>query len=487
VSVLQNLAFNNTFHAMGERFYSEVSPQGLERPSLVSASPMVAQLLGLDPAVFQSQDFIRYFSGNDVLPGSKPLAMVYSGHQFGSYNPQLGDGRALLLGELEGPNGRWDLNLKGAGVTPYSRSGDGRAVLRSSIREYLCSEAMAGLGIPTTRALCIIRGEDAIWREQIEPSATVVRVSESHIRFGSFEYFFHQGMHQQLQQLADYVIEHHFPALQNSPDKYAEFFTQVVKRTAELIAQWQAVGFAHGVMNTDNMSILGQTFDFGPYGFLDDYNPAFICNHSDYSGRYAFNQQPEIGLWNLNALAHALSPLLTREQLVEALQQYQGWFIDEYWLLMRSKLGLTETLPDDQRLLEELLTLMARQQVDYTIFFRRLCYFSEPLKNDSLTEMFRHDAQFLTWLKKYALRLEKQQGLTQVQRQQQMLAVNPKYILRNYMAQNAIDQAQQHADYSEVNRLLTLLYSPFDEHPDMENYAGFPPHWGKTLEISCSS
>lgn len=483
---LKQLEFNNTFYRLGESFYSAILPQGISNPFLVSASHRVAQLIGLDPKELSTSYFIDLFSGNTLLPGFQPLAMVYSGHQFGFYNPQLGDGRALLLGEVDCKTGKWDLSLKGAGMTPYSRRGDGRSVLRSSIREFLCSEAMAGLGIPTTRALCVIGGEDNVYRETVEKSATLVRVAESHVRFGSFEYFHYMENHNALRKLADYVIDHHFPEVSKEGDKYQQFFVSVVRQTAVMIAHWQAVGFAHGVMNTDNMSILGQTFDYGPFGFMDDYDSGFICNHSDVKGRYAFDQQPRIGLSNLNALGYALSSLISNEDLIRSLQEYEPTFQHCYATLMRKKLGLLGEQEADQALWSGLLELMERSAVDYTILFRTLSDYSLNGENTQLRNLFGNQEGFIHWLERYNHRLRQQDEADQ-SRQERMKQVNPKYILRNYLAQTAIEKAENEHDYSEINRLLTLLYQPFDAHPGMENYAEEPPAWGKSLEISCSS
>lgn len=486
LATLEKLFFNNTFFGLGSAFYTALTPQPIKNPYLVSASNKVAELIGLDKSELSTAAFVEYFSGQKLLPGSQPLAMVYSGHQFGSYNPRLGDGRAMLLGEVEGPQGRFDLVIKGAGMTPYSRFGDGRAVLRSSIREYLCSEAMAGLGIPTTRALCVIGGEDRIARETLEPSAVVLRVSESHIRFGSFEWFYYQNDHVSLKTLADYVIEHHYNAAKDHKDKYALFFAEVVKRTAHMIAQWQAVGFAHGVMNTDNMSILGQTFDYGPYGFLDDFEPGFICNHSDDSGRYAFNQQPQIGLWNLNALAQALTPLVDKTVLIDILKGYEKTFVEHYVALFSAKLGLVEVQAGDDVLIQHWLELMAIEKVDYSNCMRSLC--ETDLANNKVParDYFRNTQAFDQWFDLYKARLQKQ-TISDATRQQQMKRCNPKFVLRNYLAQRAIEKAQFEKDFSEVNRLLELLYTPFDEHTDSEAYATAPPDSGKHLEISCSS
>jgi len=489
LKTLKALEFENTFHRLGSDFYTEVVPQGLLQPFLVGSSPRVARLIGLDPKAEKTPEFVDLFSGKTLLPGFQPLAMVYSGHQFGYYNPQLGDGRALLLGEVLAKEGKWDLVLKGAGLTPYSRSGDGRSVLRSAIREFLGSEALAGLNIPTTRALCVIGGEDRIFRERVETSATLLRVSESHVRFGSFEYFHHNENKAAVKQLADHVIAQHFPEAEdakNPHEKYTRFFASVIQKTAGMIAHWQAVGFAHGVMNTDNMSILGQTFDYGPFGFMENYEPGYICNHSDHKGRYAFDQQPKIGLSNLNALGYALMSLIPREALIEALQEYEAAFNQAYAALMRKKLGLSAPQEDDPALWEGLLALMERQAVDYTLCFRRLSEHALDGEHVELCGLFEHHPDFSQWLARYNRRL-KQQNEADELRQKRMKQVNPKYILRNYLAQVAIEKAENARDFSEIDRLRTLLDDPFDEHPGMEDYAKESPEWGKSLEISCSS
>ncbi|HEY6093375.1 MAG TPA: YdiU family protein, partial [Gallionellaceae bacterium] len=312
---LEQLNFDNTFARLPATFHSRLQPTPLGNPYLVSFNSRAAALIDLADDQALRPDFAEYFIGNRLLPGSEPLSMLYAGHQFGHYVPQLGDGRAILLGEIRNAAGElWDVQLKGAGPTPYSRSGDGRAVLRSSIREYLCSEAMHGLGIPTTRALCIVGSDDEVYRERIETAAVVTRLAPSHVRFGSFEVFYYRQQVAQIEALADYVIARHFPHLTGVPGRFGRLLHEVMTRTARLMARWQAVGFMHGVMNTDNMSILGLTFDYGPFGFMEAYNPGHVCNHSDHGGRYAFDQQPQIGLWNLTALAQAMSPLVPLQE-----------------------------------------------------------------------------------------------------------------------------------------------------------------------------
>ncbi len=367
---MSDLKFNNTFKALGSAFYTEVQPQGLPNPQLIGCNSRAGKLIGLGQDQLTSEWFLAMLSGNCLPHGCEPLAMVYSGHQFGHYNPQLGDGRGLLLGQVEGEHNHWDLHLKGAGLTPYSRHGNGRAVSRSTIREYLCSEAMFGLGIPTTRGLAIAGSDLPVYRETVETGAVLLRLAESHVRFGSFEYFYYTGQHDLVVKLADYVLAINFPHLLDCSHPYKALFTEVVQSTAKLIAHWQSVGFCHGVMNTDNMSILGQTFDYGPFAFLDDYDYGYICNHSDYDGRYAFNQQPYIGLWNCHALAQTFSQLVDETDIKSILASYEPTLMQTYWQLMSKKLGFIIQREEDKSLIGDLLKLMEKNNVDYSIFFR---------------------------------------------------------------------------------------------------------------------
>lgn len=481
-------SFFDTFKDRGDLHFSPVVPSRLDQPTKVSSNSLLATQLGIDPAALESQTMLDLVSGNFGTANIKPIALVYSGHQFGVWAGQLGDGRAMTLGELPvtGADGKielWDLQLKGAGPTPYSRFADGRAVLRSSIREYLCSEAMHGLGIASTRALYLLDSKTRIYREDVESGAIVCRVARSHIRFGSLEHFHYRNQPEGVAALADYVIDRHFPEWAAEHNRYLKLFTQTVENTAKMIAQWQAVGFSHGVMNTDNMSILGDTLDYGPFGFLDSYNPNFICNHSDSHGRYSFKNQPSVGLWNLNALATSLMSLLSSDELIAVLKTYEPHYLAHYRALMAAKLGLLEYRDDDEQLLNSLLELLQKNAVDYSLFFRQLCTFSAT--DQSVRDHFIDRDAFDLWAEQYLQRLV-QQPLTDQQRCAQMLRTNPKYVLRNYMAQAAIEKAQQ-GDYSEVNLLLRVLQNPFDEHPEAEKYAGLPPDWADHISVSCSS
>jgi uncharacterized protein YdiU (UPF0061 family) len=492
---LEELRFSNSFaRSLDEAFYARLAPTPLQKSHLVAFNPQAAALIDLHPQQAERPEFVRYFGGHEPLPGGEPLAMLYAGHQFGHYVPQLGDGRAILLGEVTNRQGeRWELQLKGSGLTPFSRRGDGRAVLRSTVREYLCSEAMHGLGIPTTRALCMTGSDEEVYRERIERGAMLLRMAPSHVRFGSFEVFYYRSQFERLRALADYVIAHHYPHLAAQPNRYLELFREVTRRTAALISQWQLVGFAHGVMNTDNMSILGLTLDYGPFGFLDDYDPGFICNHSDHQGRYAFERQPRIGRWNLSCLGQALLPLFdgepgeAAEQANAVLDEYEPHFQRHNMAGLRAKLGLSEKREEDGALIDELLALMQQSRSDYTRTFRALADFDsgEGAPNTPLRDTFIDRAAFDSWAARYGARL-RSEGSVDSERRERMKRVNPKYILRNYLAQQAIDQAEA-GDYREIEKLHTLLQRPFDEQPEHEAYAKPPPDWGKSLEISCSS
>ena len=445
-------------------FYTALSPTPLENARLVWHNAPLAQELGIPESLFNLDKGAGVWGGEALLPGMSPLAQVYSGHQFGSWAGQLGDGRGILLGEQQLADGRRvDWHLKGAGLTPYSRMGDGRAVLRSTIREGLASEAMHALGIPTTRALAMVASDTPVYRETVEQGAMLMRLAESHVRFGHFEHFYYRREPQKVQLLADYVIRHHWPHLQNEADKYIVWFRDVVTRTAEMIASWQTVGFAHGVMNTDNMSILGLTMDYGPYGFLDDFQPGFICNHSDYQGRYSFDHQPAVGLWNLDDYQHAL--------------------LTAYGRRMRDKLGLLTQQKGDNELLDGLFSLMEREGSDYTRTFRMLSLSEQESAATPLRDEFIDRERFDSWFAAYRARLRDEQ-IDDAQRQAQMRSVNPAIVLRNWLAQRAIEQAEQ-GDMRELERLHSALSQPFVDRTD--EYSQRPPDWGKRLEVSCSS
>ena len=479
------LGWLHGFSKLGADFFTELAPETLPAPYWVGRSAAVARLLGLNEAHLTSQELLEALTGNLPLAGSRSLASVYSGHQFGQWAGQLGDGRAILLGETR--NG-FEIQLKGAGRTPYSRMGDGRAVLRSSIREFLCSEAMHGLGIPTSRALCVTGSDARVLREALETAAVVTRVAPSFIRFGHFEHFSHSDQHDQLKVLADYVIDRYYPGCRLSAkfnaNPYANLLEQVSELTAATLAQWQSVGFCHGVMNTDNMSILGLTIDYGPFQFLDAYVPGHICNHSDTGGRYAFNKQPNIAYWNLYALGQALLPLIGDQELtVTALESYKTVFPQAFEARMRAKLGLSDAREGDRSLIESTLKLLAKDRVDYTIFWRRLSDYIAGAPVDTVRDLFLDRPAFDNWQVAHSERIGDDNRKFAAQ---SMLKTNPKFVLRNHLGEQAIRAAKQ-KDFSGVATLLNLLESPFDEHPGFEAYAGFPPDWAAGIEISCSS
>jgi len=483
---LHALPWQHRFAALGPAFHTRLAPTPLPAPYWVGRSRRVADLLGLAPAWSDDDAALAALTGNVELPGSDPMATVYSGHQFGVWAGQLGDGRALLLGETASGH---EIQLKGAGRTPYSRMGDGRAVLRSSIREFLCSEAMHGLGIPTTRALCVTGSNAPIRRERIETAAVVTRVAPSFIRFGHFEHFAANGQFTELRQLADFVIDRFYPACRTDErfagNPYAALLEAVSARTARLLAQWQAVGFCHGVMNTDNMSILGLTLDYGPFQFLDGYDPSHICNHSDTEGRYAFARQPQIAHWNLFCLGQALLPLIEDQaHALAALEPYAQNFSRELLGQLGIKLGLSDARDEDRPLIDSLLQLLARERVDYTLFWRRLSHHVAGHSDDEPVHALFHDGPaFAGWLGRYEQRLGHEHAGASPAR---MLAVNPKFVLRNHLGELAIRQAGE-GDFSGVSQLLGLLEDPCAEHPGHEREAGFPPDWASSIEISCSS
>jgi uncharacterized protein YdiU (UPF0061 family) len=425
-----------------------------------------------------------------VATGTRPFASVYSGHQFGIWAGQLGDGRALLLGEIDTPSGSMEIQLKGSGLTPYSRMGDGRAVLRSSIREFLASEAMHALGIATTRALAVVGSPLPVQRESVESAAVVTRVAPSFLRFGHFEHFAHTAADTaRLRRLLAATIERYFPALAGHREPAAALLEEVALRTARLLAQWQAVGFCHGVMNTDNMSLLGLTIDYGPYGFLDAFDPGHVCNHSDHQGRYAYARQPGIAFWNLHALAQALVPAVdgpaeaAGERLIDALEPYKAEFASTLVALLRAKLGLLAARDEDAALADDFLRLMAEDRADYTITWRRLSRFeTQP---EAARDCFLQREKFDAWAQRYRDRLA-HEPTPAAERAARMDGVNPKFVLRNHLAQAAIERAQQ-GDFGEVERLLRVLERPFDEQPEHEADAGFPPAWAQQIEVSCSS
>ena len=471
---------------LGAAFGTDLPPQPISAPHWVVRSDALARTLGLTDWL-ASGESLAVLSGNQPAGKPQPHASVYSGHQFGVWAGQLGDGRALMLGEIDTPAGPMEVQLKGSGLTPYSRMGDGRAVLRSSIREFLGSEAMYALGIPTTRALAVIGSPLPVRRETMETAAVVTRVAPSFLRFGHFEHFAHSANDKAaLRRLVEATVERYFPELQGTPEPAAALLETVALRTARLLAQWQAVGFCHGVMNTDNMSLLGLTIDYGPFGFLDAFDPGHICNHSDHQGRYAYARQPGVAFWNLHALAQALLPTVAgppeaaSELLLASLEPYKAEYARAMLGALRAKLGLQTEHDDDQLLIDDLLRLMAADRTDFTIAFRRL---AGP---DAATrDVFVNREAFDAWARRYRERLGVEAS-SDAERAARMNRVNPKFVLRNHLAQAAIERAQL-GDFGEVKGLLKVLERPFDEQPENSAYADHPPAWAQQIEVSCSS
>lgn len=488
MATLKTLNFDNSYLSLPENFYQRLHPTPLKNPFLIGFNPDVAQLLDIDPCAVNPSVIAGYLGGEELLPGSEPLAMKYTGHQFGVYNPELGDGRGLLLGEVVNKKGeRWDLHLKGAGKTAFSRFGDGRAVLRSSIREYLISEAMNGLGIPTTRALSLVGSEELAMRNgMMEPCATVLRVTQCHIRFGHFEHLYYTRQHDELKVLADYCLERYFPDCLQTEKPYLSMYKEVVQRSASLVAKWQAYGFVHAVLNTDNMSLIGETFDYGPYTFMDHYKPDHVANGNDHQGRYAFANQPSIIQWNLSCLGQALLPLIERDDVVVVLDQYSEQYKQAELAEFRKRLGLQLQDEADEELVMSLLKLFALYSVDMNRFFRCLSNFDgSDASTAALMALIKVPAALSEWLIAYEARLEQEVASFPIRRAQ-MRAVNPEYILRNYMAEEAIRTATE-GDFTLVHDLLMLLRNPMDERSEFSRFSAAPPEWAGGISLTCSS
>ncbi|XP_060571213.1 protein adenylyltransferase SelO-like [Ruditapes philippinarum] len=494
--------------------FSVVYPTPLKNPRLAAVNDdVLTTILNVDPAVKDSKAFLQFVSGNNVLPGSKPLAHRYGGHQFGYWAEQLGDGRAVMLGEFVNHNGeRWELQLKGSGLTPYSRRGDGKAVIRSSVREFLCSEAMYALGIPTSRAASIVVSDDPVTRDQFyngnfktERAAVVLRLAKSWFRIGSLEILTISNEISLLRSLVDFIIKNYFPNIDlNDTGKYLAFFQEVVEQTAFMIALWQSVGFTHGVCNTDNFSILSITIDYGPFGFVEGYDPKFVPNTSDDDGRYSYEKQPDVGKFNLNKLRLALLPLLNKKQAKEAVMILNGYadvYKFNFMKLFYSKLGfksITSFNEDDEQFIAILLKIMEDTKADFTMTFRELSEISletlsDLIKQDNIPEKWwalnvlsNHD-WFSKWLKIYINKL-KEENISESARQNIMLKVNPRYILRNWIAQTAIEKTEQNK-FDELKFVLEVLKKPYtyNERAEEKGFASPPPTWARKLRVSCSS
>jgi len=474
--------FDNSYARLPEHWFERTEPTPLNDTQLISFNASLADLLGLESNELSADALVKALGANQLPEGAQPLAMKYTGHQFGSYNPDLGDGRGLLLGEHVAPNGqRWDIHLKGAGKTAYSRFGDGRAVLRSSIREYLVSEAMHGLGIPTTRALCLLGSEQRTYREGMERCALLLRVTPCHVRFGHFEYFFYSGQHDDLRRLAKYVIERYYPALVEHQTPYLELFREVMKRSANLVALWQAYGFVHAVMNTDNMSIIGETFDYGPFTFMDRYDPSHIANKNDERGRYAFRNQPSMMQWNLAALAQAMLPLVEPDQLEAELDRFSSLYERAYYTRLAQRLGFEQYEHSDKALIDGFLAQLERGKGDLN---RSLYWLMQQTEVGlRLDESMGNSPEMPAVLKELFTRRARNNWDA---RKGDCALLNPVYILRNYMAEEAIRDAE-YGGYQRVNDLLALLANPFAINEPLAQYAGAPPNWAEAICLTCSS
>jgi len=516
---MKNLKINNRFTAelpadpdetneirqVKNTLFSYVNPTKPSEPKLIHASEEVAELVGISKDEIQSEAFLNAFSGKEILPDTKPYAMCYAGHQFGNWAGQLGDGRAINLTEVEHNNAFFNLQLKGAGKTPYSRTADGLAVLRSSIREYLCAEAMHYLGVPTTRSLSLMLSGDQVLRDILysgnpayEKGAVVCRVAPSFIRFGSFEMLTARNELKNLKQLVEYTIQKYFPEIKGEPkDQYLQFFQKVADTTREMIVHWQRVGFVHGVMNTDNMSIHGITIDYGPYGWLENYDPNWTPNTTDSQNRrYRFGNQPQVAQWNLYQLANALYPLINEaEPLEKILESFINEFDSDYKIMFLSKLGIFTSTEADSKLITGLETILQLSETDMTIFFRNL---NQILKSDSAENALEKvkdsfykweeiSGEILeAWTKWFTVYIERLNSeiVSDQERAEKMNGINPKYVLRNYMAQLAIDAADQ-GDYSLIDELYQLLQKPYNEQPESEKWFAKRPDWARS-KVGCS-
>lgn len=472
------MKLHHNFAQLSNEFYAHTLIQPLAEQRLVEVNKSLANDLGID---FSNENVVRQLSGYTTVEES--LSMVYAGHQFGGFTPRLGDGRGVLLGEVKDQHGIFhDIHVKGAGQTPFSRQGDGRAVLRSSIREYLASEAMNTLGIPTSRALALYDSQQAVYRERPETGALLIRTAQTHIRFGHFEYFFAHKKYDQLQELIDYTLNTYFAHLKDGPEPVKAMLIEVVQRTARMVAKWQSVGFQHGVMNTDNFSVLGETIDYGPFGFMENFNDRWVSNHSDHEGRYAYHRQPGVGLWNLNCLMFAFSKHFSRDELIEILKHYEPTLQSHYDELMAAKLGL-ESTTELEPVLEKLFAVLRKEQFDFTTFFRILSHINCDQSELLLDEVVDRKAM-ADWLDYYwSIRND---GRDQNSVSQQMRNVNPKFVLRNYLAHQVIEAAES-GNYLPFRQLLKVLNSPFEEHEESNVLAMRVPDWARYLEVSCSS
>jgi serine/tyrosine/threonine adenylyltransferase len=486
--------FQNTYAALPDGFFARVAPTPVAAPRLVKLNRPLAVHLGLDPDRLASAEGVEILAGKRVPDGADPIAMAYAGHQFGHFVPQLGDGRAILLGEVIDADGiRRDIQLKGSGPTPFSRRGDGRAALGPVLREYIVSEAMAALGIPTTRSLAAVITGESVRRETLLPGAVLTRVASSHIRVGTFQYFAARGDTEGVRRLADHAIARHYPDAANAPRPYHALLEGVIARQAELVARWLLIGFIHGVMNTDNSSISGETIDYGPCAFMDSYDPATVFSSIDEQGRYAYANQPRIALWNLTRLAECLLPLLSDEQdkaIAEA-QAALGGFADifdtAYQAGLRRKLGLFTARDDDRALAQDLLDAMAKNQADFTLTFRRLSDAAlDPAGNSEVRQLFAEPAAYDEWAVRWRQRIGDEENAPAA-RQAAMRTVNPAFIPRNHRVEAVIEAATKRDDYAPFEELLAVLSKPYEDQPALSAYAEPPEPHQRVLQTFCGT
>ena len=483
----------SSYATLPERFFARVQPTHVAAPSLIKLNQALAADLQLDLAGLDVQALADLFSGNALPQGAVPIAMAYAGHQFGHFVAQLGDGRAILIGEMSDREGvRRDIQLKGCGRTPYSRSGDGRAALGPVLREYLVSEAMHALGIPTTRSLAAVTTGELVRRETMLPGAIVTRVAASHVRVGTFEYFAARGDAAGTKILADYVIDRHYPLCARDENRYLALLAQVVSRQAALIARWMNVGFIHGVMNTDNMAVSGETIDFGPCAFMDTFDPATVFSSIDERGRYAFANQPNAALWNLARFAETLLPLIdvdTQRAIAvatETIATFETLFKDCWLDGMRRKLGLTTSEPGDSQLAEDLLQAMQRNHADFTLTFRALCAAAHDPRDHGARELFIDAGDYDEWAQRWQTRMSRE-AVTPAVRAESMRAANPAYIPRNHRVEQVIVAAVERGDFAPFEELSSVLAAPYVERAALTDYANPPQPAERVLQTFCGT
>jgi uncharacterized protein YdiU (UPF0061 family) len=486
--------FQNTYSALPANFFARVAPTPVVSPRLIKLNRPLAVHLGLDPDRLDSPEGAAILAGKTVPDGADPIAMAYAGHQFGHFVPQLGDGRAILLGEVIDADGvRRDIQLKGSGPTPFSRRGDGRAALGPVVREYIVSEAMAALGIPTTRSLAAVTSGESVMREAPLPGAVLTRVAASHVRVGTFQYFAARGDTEAVRRLADHVIERHYPHLANAERRYHALLEAVVTRQAELVARWLLVGFIHGVMNTDNTSVSGETIDYGPCAFLDHYDPAAVFSSIDEQGRYAYANQPRIALWNLTRLAECLLPLFSDDQekaiaeAQSALGEFAEQFTAAYHSGLRNKLGLFTVQDGDPGLVQDLLDAMAKNHADFTLTFRHLSDAAlDPADDAKVRQLFAEPADYDEWAVRWRQRTG-EEPQSPAERRAAMRAVNPAFIPRNHRVEAVIQAAIANDDFAPFEELLTVLSKPYDDQPTFASYAEPPEPHQRVLQTFCGT